>query len=235
MKIYAESIHEYITADMLEAMETTKVLYVPCSKDSKTGLVSGIYSSENTCPISCPFKGSGCYAENFRCKAAWKRATSSVHSIPTKADEEGKLDLLRVNIAGDMAVPGTNKLNLALVDYYIKNVCANTRAWTYTHCTPSDFNKAVVRYACENGFTISFSCESLTLANKLQEEGLPVVVATDKVTESDGTYYVCQGGKNGITCRKCKYCTKAKREKIVVFNLHGSRVKAAREAIKDIE
>lgn len=227
--------HEYVSSTMHKAMENTKVLYVPCSKDAKTGLVSGVYSSENTCPTSCPFKGNGCYAENFHCHLAWRRAKADISSMPQKARNEGLLDLLRVNIAGDMAIPGTSKLNLLLVNWYIEQFAGKTTLWGYTHCKPTEYNKAVVRYANENGFALSMSCESMVGALKLHEQGIPVVLATDKVKESDSMFHVCKGGKDGVTCRNCRLCTMPQRKKIVVFNLHGARKKAAQKAVEHIE
>lgn len=235
MIITNENKNNYISASMVEAMEHTTGNYVTCTGDKKTGPVSAWYTSENTCPNTCPFKGNGCYAENFHCHMAWKKATNPLEDCYQKSEEVGLLDLMRLNIAGDLAIPGTSKINLALVDWLIRRFGGRTKAWGYTHCRPDAFNKAVVQYANANGLALSFSVESLKKAQELQAEGVPVVVATDKIKATDNTYHLCQGGKNGVNCRKCRICLNSSREKIVVFNLHGTKAKAARKAVEGIE
>lgn len=219
----------------MEKLNSIKGLFVPCSGNMKTGNVSSWYSSPNTCPSRCPFKDNGCYAENFHCKMAWQKATHSLEECREKAYKLGILDLMRVNVAGDIAIPNTNRINKAFVDWMIDTFAEYTTIWTYTHCSPTAANIAVVKDAIARGFTISFSCESLKVAEKLHAEGVPVVLATDKITETNSKYFVCQGGKDGMTCRKCKMCTKPNRKKIIVFNLHGARVNAARKAVENID
>lgn len=40
------------------------MILLPESQNTKTGNIIQSYSSPSSCPVSCPFKESGCYAKN---------------------------------------------------------------------------------------------------------------------------------------------------------------------------
>lgn len=42
------------------------MILLPESSNAKTGNIIQSYSSPSSCPVSCPFKESGCYAKNIR-------------------------------------------------------------------------------------------------------------------------------------------------------------------------
>lgn len=50
------------------------MILLPESQNTKTGNILQSYSSPSSCPVSCPFKESGCYAKNIRTAKVWDRA-----------------------------------------------------------------------------------------------------------------------------------------------------------------
>ena len=50
------------------------MILLPESQNSKTGNILQSYSSPSSCPVSCPFKESGCYAKSIRTSKVWERA-----------------------------------------------------------------------------------------------------------------------------------------------------------------
>lgn len=214
--------------------KNVKMLYVGASGDRKTGPVSAVYTDPSTCPTRCPFKGNGCYASYGPCRLAWSRASVKPEELATVVRQKGVLDIVRVNIAGDLAKPGADDIDEELVQLFIKTFCGDgITVYTYTHCAPSARNKAIVRQAISQGFTISFSCEDKETALALHAEGLPAVLATAEECEGGPVWFHCKGGTDGVTCRTCKVCMKANRRVIPVFQLHGPGKKKAAKAIAE--
>lgn len=50
------------------------MILLPESQNTKTGNILQSYSSPSSCPVSCPFKESGCYAKNTHTAKVWERA-----------------------------------------------------------------------------------------------------------------------------------------------------------------
>lgn len=208
-----------------------KMLYVAASGDRKTGPMSAIYTDASTCPTRCPFKGNGCYASYGHCRMAWARASVPPEDLASVVRQKGLLDIVRINIAGDLAKPGTSDIDKELVQLFIQTFCRDgITVYTYTHCAPTSRNKEIVREAIAKGFCMSFSCEDKETALQLHAEGLPVVLATAEECEGPGWFH-CKGGTDGTTCRTCKVCMKADRKVIPVFQLHGPGRKKAAKAI----
>lgn len=213
--------------------KNVKMLYVTASNDRKTGPVSAIYTDASTCPTRCPFKGNGCYAAYGHCHMVWNRASVTPEELASVVRQKGLLDIVRVNIAGDLAKPGTSDIDEELVQLFVRTFCKDgITVYTYTHCEPSERNKAIARQAIAQGFTISFSCEYKETALQLHAEGLPVVLATAEECEGP-EYFHCKGGTDGVTCRTCRVCMKADRKVVPVFQLHGPGKKKAAKAIAE--
>ena len=139
-----------------------KILYIPHSKNEKTGDISQTYSACNICPTSCPFKGHGCYGENFTTRHHWKQANCNSKTLADAMESKGHTRIVRHNVAGDMCKPGTSELDSSLIRDLIKAWKAmKVTAYTYTHADKTSRNFAIVKHAIKNGFIVSVSCESL--------------------------------------------------------------------------
>lgn len=137
------------------------MILLPESQNTKTGNIIQSYSSPSSCPVSCPFKESRCYAKNTHTAKVWERADdeSDKRFIGCQDDladaltgalwlDKGDRDevLFRHNIAGDMAIVGTDKFDLATylsmvsaimtANYHLKvaGSSKHIKAFTYTHC-----------------------------------------------------------------------------------------------------
>lgn len=55
------------------------MILLPESQNTKTGNIIQSYSSPSSCPVSCPFKESGCYAKNTHTAKVWERADKGNH------------------------------------------------------------------------------------------------------------------------------------------------------------
>ena len=222
----------------------TKMLYIPHSQNKKTGNISQTYSACNTCPVSCPFKGHGCYGENFTTKIHWKKANCTEKTLADSMAEKGHSKVVRHNVAGDMCKPGTSELDTALIRNLIKAWKAmKVTAYTYTHADKVPMNFQLIHKAAEQGFVINMSCETLGQVIECRENHVPAVLAVyewtakDKVTRRiDGiTFRRCPAtyDKN-MTCRDCGKCWKKNRKEVIVFPVHGNGKKKTRGFLMDL-
>lgn len=221
-----------------------KMLYIPHSQNKKTGDISQTYSACNTCPTSCPFKGHGCYGENFTTRINWKKANCDSKTLADAMESKGHTRVVRHNVAGDMCKPGTSELDSILIRDLIK-AWKSTRvtAYTYTHADKTAKNFAKVQRAIESGFIINMSCETMEQVKVCYENNVPSVLAVyewtqkDKVTRRiDGiTYRLCPAchDKN-MTCRNCGKCWKKGRKEVVVLPAHGKGKKKTRGFLMDL-
>lgn len=214
----------------------------PISSNVKTGPIPVTTSSATTCPEACPFKKSGCYADNGPLALHWSKVT--------KGERGDSLDILakqikafprgqvwRHNQAGDL--PGIG--NAIDAEGLSKIVSANTgrRGFTYTHKPLlGEENKAnleAVKDANAKGFTINLSGNNLVHADKLADlQAGPVVcvvpsgTAPSFQTPAGRRGVVCPAQqRDDITCANCQLCTRANRSIIVGFIAHGTSKKKA--------
>lgn len=222
----------------------TKILYISHSSNKKTGDISQTYSACNTCPTSCPFKGHGCYGENFTTKINWKKANCTEKTLATSMAEKGHTRIVRHNVAGDMCKPGTSELDSTLIRDLIKAWKAmKVTAYTYTHADKTPRNFLKVQHAIEQGFIVNMSCETLEQVEACHENNIPSVLAVyewtekDKVTRRiDGiTYRLCPASHDkNMTCRDCGKCWKKDRKEVIVFPAHGYGKKKTRDFLMDL-
>lgn len=221
-----------------------KMLYIPRSSNKKTGDISQTYSACSTCPVSCPFKGRGCYGENFTTKINWKKSNCTEKTLAKTMTEKGHTKIVRHNVAGDMCRPGTGELDSVLIRDLIKAWKATgVTAYTYTHVDKTQKNFSIVKRAIQNGFIVSVSCETMEQVKACHENDVPSVLtiyewtAKDKVTRRiDGiTYRLCPAcyDKN-VTCRDCGKCWKKGRKEVIVFPAHGRGKKKTRDFLMDL-
>lgn len=217
------------------------------SKNEKTGPIPVTTSESRTCPAACPFKKSGCYADSGPLALHWSKVSEGVRgdSLAALANQIRDFpigQIWRHNQAGDL--PGlSNKIDS---DKLAVLVAANTgrRGFSYTHkpCEGDGnletSNRAAVRFANREGFTVNLSGNNLTHADRLVDlDAGPVVCVVPKNTAA--VFYTPAGRKgivcpaqqrDDITCATCQLCQKANRSVIIGFRAHGQSSKKA-EAI----
>ncbi len=221
----------------------TKILALAHSKNSKTGDIAQTYSTPDTCPERCPFKCNGCYGLGYFTRRQWKRAETEgmyphqlrqwvLENVPEGA-------LIRHNITGDIAIQGTSEISPLLLGRLLE-AFKGRRAWSYTHCEITEENAEFLRVAQDEGFVISFSCETLEEVDRAIDLGCKAVLTVPKFPE--GVLYTPKGRrvvpcpaqvKQGVTCKSCNgLCGSPNRETVVMFEAHGQGKEKACKAIE---
>ena len=222
----------------MTGLNDVKIRFVGNSKNMKTGSISQTYTSCNTCPARCPFKDHGCYAKQGPVSWVWKK-TEKLGVSPDQLKEviqnSCHTNVIRHNVAGDMATPETNELNEELVKVLCEAYKGLT-VYTYTHCEINDNNIRIVKEAAAAGFIINFSTESIEAAKKAREAGCNAVIAcntiSDHVVKHEGlTVVQCPATyKDNVQCQNCGMCWQKDRKVIPAFPVHGAGQKKAKAA-----
>lgn len=211
------------------------------SRNAKTGPIPVSTSSMESCPTACPFNSAnagGCYAGSGPLAIHWHKVTKGAIGADFDsflAEVKGLPDgqLWRHNQAGDLAGHG-DSLDIASLD---RLVVANKgrKGFTYTHKPlRTQEERAAVKSANDNGFTVNLSGNNLAHADSLYDLDIgPVVVvlpkdAGESVTTPKGRkVIVCPAVvRDDVTCASCGICVKL-RKAIVGFPAHGAGAKRA--------
>ena len=206
----------------------TLIKFVGVSKNSKTGCISQTYSSKNTCPKRCPFKNSGCYAKYGNTNIHWSQMKNSCEprELKTIIKNSVHTNIIRHNVAGDIAKENTSTIDVVLLDTLIE-AYKGLRAYTYTHCAVNKRNIEAVKKAITAGFIINFSVEDIKTAKKCYDNNVPCVMALNSMSKhtikKEGlTFIQCPATYNkNIHCINCGMCYKKNRKSIVCFPAHG--------------
>lgn len=215
-----------------------KFLLTPKSGNSKTGPIAVTTSSKETCPPSCPFKKSGCYAAASALNIHWIRITAGVQGLEFPDFVKGlnalpDNQLTRLNQAGDLPGKG-NRINGKQLAAIV-NAGKGKRFFTYTHKPVTGnrpvakANRAYVAHANLNGTVINLSANNLFHADSLADLGIGPV-ATVLPLGTANTVYTPKGRKvikcpaqvkEYVTCSTCKLCAIPNRSVIIGFEAHG--------------
>lgn len=203
------------------------------SRNEKVGPIPVSTTESKTCPTSCPFKKSGCYADGGPLALFWGKVDRGMAGVSwdefcgqVAALPEGQL--WRHNQAGDLPSDGK------AIDYvaFKSLVDANKgrKGFTYTHHDPLiGQNAHYISMANAEGFTVNLSGNNLRHADQLAalEIGPVVAVVAEDHPEHSTTpegrkVIVCpeQTGK-AKSCAECGLCQKVNRAVIVAFRAHG--------------
>jgi hypothetical protein len=204
------------------------------SGNAKTGPIPVSTSSQTTCPPNCAFKGNGCYAENFPMSMHWRAVTAGERGVAWAEflDEVGRFrkgQLWRHNQAGDLAGLG-NVIDAPALKQLVK-ANKGKRGFTYTHYPATPRNLKALRHANDNGFTINLSTDSLTEADALYGQGVPLVTIVPPGwrglrSPAGHPVTVCPAQlMPDMSCDTCQLCQRSGRRAIVAFEAHGGRRK----------
>lgn len=225
-------------------MQTSPVTAVEISDNVKLGKISLTAASQNSCPLSCPLRGHGCYAENGRANLVTSRlnlspVTSPLEIAQLEAEAIRKLSgrrMLRLHVVGDCYIDeGVKVLAQAAAEHTAKK---GMPVFTYTHGHETQR---------ENWGDISVlrSCETMTQVEQAHKDGYASAMVVDshestKATKhGEFTLVPCpQQVGTKKNCSECKLCTKDstlhKNKMVITFAIHGARVKHAKEVLNSI-
>lgn len=201
------------------------------SQNKKLGGIPTSVTSRGTCPPSCDFYETGCYATYGKLAAHWRTVGSKGDSwadflADVRALPEGQL--WRHNTAGDL--PGDGGCIDLRAFRQLLSAASHTRPFSFTHKYGSLSNRVLIRYANRRGFTINLSADSLAEADRLADfDAGPVAVVLHSDTPDRGTItpkgrrvVVCPAQTlAGLTCVECRLCAHPTRLAIVGFRAHG--------------
>ncbi len=204
------------------------------SGNTKTGPIPVTTSSKSTCPLVCPLKGNGCYAEYGPLGLHWQQLSignrgTTLDELCASVRKLPKHQLWRWGQAGDLPGDGmeVNEAELAQI------VDANGQrdGFAFTHYDPSvGHNAEVIMLANTNGFTVNLSANSLEHADDLAARSIgPVVVIVPRETSKPlktpaGRHVsICPAAvRDDMQCANCGICAHSTRKAIIGFPVHGT-------------
>lgn len=213
------------------------------SSNKKVGAIPVSMTTAATCPPSCVFLGSGCYAESGPLAIHWRNLTNGESGMSWDAFTTAIRRLpggtfWRHNQAGDLPGIGESIDAPALAQLVKAN--KGRKGFTYTHKPATESNLAAIRDANAGGFTINLSANTLEHADELAGTGAGPVVVVINATEGENVTLKTPDGrtvrtcpatyKDSVNCARCQWCAKADRSEIIAFPAHGARRGAARIA-----
>jgi hypothetical protein len=217
------------------------------SANVKTGPIPVTTSSASTCPDACPLKAGGCYAKGGPLGMHWQKVSKGergglLSALVRQIESFPAGQVWRHNQAGDL--PGLSDYIDARALHKLTMANKGRRGFTYTHkpvegsSNLATSNRAAVRHANANGFTINLSANSLSHADRLADLNAGPVVAVvpenapdTMQTPAGRKAIVCPAQqRDDITCATCQLCSRANRSVIIAFRAHGASKRKA-EAI----
>lgn len=205
--------------------------------NSKVG--KGVLSTRTeraSCPSTCPYLGSGCYAETGRLGPVWRGMKGALpwHRFVHRIASLPRHVAWRHNDAGDLPHRAGRIDRQSL--YPLLDASKGTLGWTYTHHRVLGSDATAIRNRntirrCNRtmGLCVSLSAHGLAQADTYADLGIgPVVATVRRGTPSKGRtpagrrYIVCphQTGKVA-TCAECLICADPSRQVVVAFLAHG--------------
>ena len=216
------------------------------SGNVKTGPIPVSTTGRDSCPDSCPLKKGGCYAAGGPLGIHWAAVSSgsrggSMASFAAQIRALPDGTLWRHNQSGDLPGVGDSIDCKGLRSLVASN--QGKRGFTYTHkpvlgdAHLATSNRASVRWANANGFTINLSANTAAQADELADADcgpvctlLPMGSPLTSETPKGRKVVVCPAQRDDLpdmTCERCQLCQKSTRSVIVGFLPHGMARKKA--------
>ena len=227
----------------------TRVHFIRCSGNSKTGYIPVSKTEMKTCPSTCSLNGNGCYAQYHHIYNRWRKISSGESGINwddfcNQIRALPKNQLWRHNVAGDL--PG-NDININLKEFaQLVEANSGRKGFTFTHkpvglSGQSLVNARAIRAANINGFTVNLSADTLQQADEVYALGIgPVAVVVPHdiehkpfKTPAGNHAVICPAvTRKEIQCVNCGLCAIANRKAIVAFPAHGVRKKNVSQLVQ---
>lgn len=204
------------------------VTAVEKSRNSKVGPIAVTYAAQSSCPKTCPFMGSGCYAEHGLTRMTTSRLNKSdagaIQVAIAEAEAIRKLSgkrPLRLHIVGDCASPlAAMIVSQACREYSAKH---GQVVYTYTHAWRD------VPVECWDGVNVVASCERDADIAEAMAQGYKITAivvpehSTDKAYLKNGVKRIpCPSQTRGVACADCRLCFQPLGVAIE-FAAHGTR------------
>lgn len=200
------------------------------SSNRITGDMMVTTSPRATCPTSCPLKDAECYAESGHL-GGWIWSTLD----RTEPGEKARMrvytftQLLAVirllmpgaiwrhNQAGDLVTDTSGTIDRAKIRALTK-ANEGKRCFTFTHhdVFTNAANRETIKEACDGGFTINLSADTLEEADAYADLDIapvclvvPAIQKENTTTPKGRKVTICPARrKEGVTCSSCQICTR---------------------------
>lgn len=226
------------------------VIAVAKSANSKIGQVAATYVSQESCPRSCPFRGSGCYAETGMTGIHTKRLNRDARAgkltkLQLAKNEARAVDglsgdlPLRLHVVGDCTTNQTTKVVAGAAKRYRSR--HNSRVWAYTHTWKR------VRRASWGDVSVIASCETMADVKLAMGQGYAAAIVVSEHSGAGGRAVVREGLRvvpcpqqtgRAADCMSCGLCLDAGRLRaagiVIEFATHGSQGKRASSALLNV-
>ena len=209
----------------------------------KLGSMSYTWAPSVNCDDDCPFKGDGCYAENYHAAMAWgKHQRGESHASCTYEQMLGSIrnlprgDKLRFWIGGDFPKNGTGSVD-CIKATQIAKASIGKKTIVFTHHQPWSGNGAwgaTIRNLKPIGFQVNVSCESERQVDDYMADGIDCVLTVPS-TETRKQWRTAGGNRvrlcpnqvtdGAVTCEQCMLCSSRPDDMVIAFKGHGTRVK----------
>jgi hypothetical protein len=204
------------------------------SGNRKTGPIAVTHAAQQSCPASCPFLNSGCYAENGpqgihtrRLNEAAADATPIDVALAEAAaiNELSAAPALRLHVVGDCA---SDEAAVIVSDAAARfQERGGGPTWTYTHAWADVDRKSW------GTVSVLASCETPEQVAEAHERGYAACIVTEKHDstrryELDGIEVIpCpQQTREDLTCADCLLCTRddylRSSKRVIAFAAHGA-------------
>ena len=226
------------------------------SDNRKTGPVAVTYAAQQSCPQTCPFLGSGCYAETGPMGSVTSRLNgaatgmspyeiacaeaAAIRAAPANTD-------LRIHGVGDCRTElAAFTVAAAATEYVRRGSAFKVRAWTYTHAW------RLVPRAAWLGVSALASVESYGDAAKAMSHGYAAAVVVPEFPDGATAYTIgwekggpeditvvpCPYQTKGVQCVKCRLCLDDRKlleeRRVIAFAAHGSKASSVKRTLKVI-
>ena len=200
--------------------------------NTKVGDVAVTHAAQESCPTSCTFLGSGCYAETGQQKWVTRRlnkaATGATPRQIALAEAEAIRKLngkkpLRLHVVGDCRTTEAARIVAKAADEY--RAKHDQPVWTYTHAW-----RTVPREAWGN-VSVLASCETPADVAQAKDRGYATAIVVESFA-SERRHAIgpvdaipCVEQTRGVTCDNCRLCFDddylRKSGRTIAFKGHG--------------
>ncbi len=220
-------------------MSNTGASFVPFTRNAKLGHMAASAVAQVTCPATCSFRNSGCYAEggNMRFHTAALNKTQNTADEVIAAEAAAIVNtkivkgfILRLHTVGDCLTDNQARTLSAAADSYVKRGGGNV--FTYTHSWRSIKHES---WQATGKIHVLASCESPNEVQEAKKLGYRTALVVEdfkpetlKALKEQGIHGVpCPAQtQEEMTCAECRYCAKDANG-TVLFEAHGSSKKKA--------
>lgn len=188
------------------------VKVVELTQNGKLGACSATYVSQASCPRSCPFRGSGCYAEYGHASIQTRRLNGSeerraerlARAEARAIDRLTGLRPLRLHVVGDCRTARAAVI-VARASKRYRQRWGNP-VWTYSHAWRD------VERSDWGDVSVLASVEAVTDLIAAESRGYATAIVVPEF--ADTRMYTIQGRKilpcpeqtRGVTCEECRLC-----------------------------